>query len=84
MADAQPSSALARAIAEEQSFVETAYQALDEKREYYSEQLRSVRAQGAFGSPGQRSERDSFAYADSDPHTECDPDTECDAHAHAD
>ena len=61
MADAQPSSALARAIAEEQSFVETAYQALDEKREYYSEQLRSVRAQGAFGSPGQRSERDSFA-----------------------
>ncbi|NLI04473.1 MAG: AAA family ATPase [Actinomycetaceae bacterium] len=48
-------------MAEEQDFVDHAYCALDRQREYYAELLDRVRAQGGRGTPGQVSERDSFA-----------------------
>lgn len=54
-------SAIERAIAEEQGFVDVAYAALDREREYYRGQLARVRAQGGRGTPGAVSERDSFA-----------------------
>lgn len=54
-------SAIERAIDEEQSFVDVAYRALDRQRDYYTEQLARVRAQGGAGTPGAVSERDSFA-----------------------
>ncbi|MEW6870156.1 helicase [Trueperella pyogenes] len=54
-------SAIERAIAEEQDFVDIAYTALDRQREYYQGQLTRVRAQGGRGTPGAVSERDSFA-----------------------
>ncbi|VEI12615.1 UvrD-helicase domain-containing protein [Trueperella bialowiezensis] len=57
----QDNSAIERAIAEEQVFVSTAYRALDAQRDYYTEQLARVRAQGGTGTPGAVSERDSFA-----------------------
>ncbi|QJC21599.1 HelD family protein [Arcanobacterium buesumense] len=50
-----------KAIAEEQDFVYQAYDALDTQVNYYGEQLKKVRAQGGGGTPGQVSERDSFA-----------------------
>ncbi|USR80017.1 HelD family protein [Arcanobacterium pinnipediorum] len=53
--------AQAKAIAEEQKFVSYAYQALDKQYDYYDAQLKKVRAQGGRGTPGQVSERDSFA-----------------------
>ncbi len=53
--------ALSKAIDEEQSFVDDAYEALDSQRAYYENHLRRVRAQGGHGTPGQVSERDSFA-----------------------
>lgn len=53
--------AVERAIAEEQAFVTEAYASLDDQRSYYAEQLSKVRAQGGRGTPGQMSERDSFA-----------------------
>ncbi|MDP9807000.1 DNA helicase IV [Trueperella bonasi] len=54
-------SAIDLAIAEEQAFVDVAYQALDRQREYYTEQLARVRGQGGGGTPSSVSERDSFA-----------------------
>lgn len=54
-------SAIERAIDEEQSFVDLAYQALDRQRDYYTERLARVRAQGGGGTPSSASERDSFA-----------------------
>ncbi|OFS65803.1 UvrD-helicase domain-containing protein [Trueperella sp. HMSC08H06] len=54
-------SAIERAIAEEQEFVDVAYAALDRQREYYRDQLTRVRAAGGRGTPGAVSERDSFA-----------------------
>ncbi len=54
-------SAIERAIAEEQVFVDEVYRALDRQREYYTERLSRVRAQGGGGTPGAVSERDSFA-----------------------
>ncbi|MBM7825609.1 DNA helicase IV [Arcanobacterium pluranimalium] len=53
--------ALARAIAQEQRFANLAYAALDEQRDYYTQQLKKVRSQGGTGTPSARSERDSFA-----------------------
>ncbi|WP_216381500.1 HelD family protein [Arcanobacterium phocae] len=50
-----------KAIAEEQHFVSQAYDALDAQVDYYDAQLTRVRAQGGGGTPGQVSERDSFA-----------------------
>lgn len=50
-----------KAIAEEQRFVSEAYEALDAQRSYYEAQLSKIRAQGGRGTPGQVSERDSFA-----------------------
>ena len=55
------STATNRALHEEQVFVDSAYAALDRDHDYYSAQLAGVRAQGASGTPGARSERDSFA-----------------------
>ncbi|MFC5369912.1 HelD family protein [Arcanobacterium bovis] len=59
--DSTENSALTRAISEEQRFVDRAFIALDEQREYYTAQLKKVRSQGGTGTPGARSERDSFA-----------------------
>ncbi|QOR48424.1 AAA family ATPase [Trueperella pecoris] len=53
--------AIERAIAEEQAFVDLAYTALDRQHDYYRDQLTRVRAQGGRGTPGAVSERDSFA-----------------------
>lgn len=50
-----------RAIGEEQSFVDTAYAALDQQRDTYQERLDRVRAQTGQESAGEMSERDSFA-----------------------
>lgn len=50
-----------KALAEEQAFVDTAYSSLDAQRAYYTSQLSRIRAQGGRGTPGQVSERDSFA-----------------------
>lgn len=54
-------SAANRAIREEQNFVDSAYAALDRQQEYYAQRLTQVRAQGGHGTPGQRTERDTFA-----------------------
>ncbi|WP_124055011.1 HelD family protein [Arcanobacterium ihumii] len=53
--------ALSRAVSEEQRFVDIAYAALDQQQRYYQEKLDRVREQGGSGTPGARSERDSFA-----------------------
>lgn len=51
----------ARAIAEEQAFVDAAYGALDYHRKRYEQRLAAVRSQSGLESAGERSERDSFA-----------------------
>lgn len=61
MTDQTELTAQHKAIAEEQTFVSQAYDALDAQRAYYADQLTKVRAQGGRGTPGQVSERDSFA-----------------------
>lgn len=55
------SSSLQEQLAAEQSFLDQAYHQLDTQHDYYQEQLLAVRARGASGTPGARSERDSFA-----------------------
>lgn len=55
------SSDLTAEIASEQAFVDTAYQALEELRSSYRESQRKVEAQGAWGSPQARTERDAQA-----------------------
>ena len=50
-----------RAIAHEQHYVDSSYQALDRQRASYEGRLAEVRAQSGLESAGARSERDSFA-----------------------
>ncbi|XCB30345.1 hypothetical protein RQN30_02650 [Arcanobacterium hippocoleae] len=54
-------SAYQNALSAEQEFLDCAYQNLDQQTAYYEEKLRSTRSIGASGTPGARSERDSFA-----------------------
>ena len=54
-------SALDRAIASEQMFVDRAYRLLDAQTDAYRARLAGVRAQKGLESPGELSERDSFA-----------------------
>ncbi|MDO5025565.1 MAG: AAA family ATPase [Trueperella sp.] len=61
MSKSEAESATNRAIREEQDFVDQAYAALDNQRDYYTQRLAQVRAQGGHGTPGQRTERDTFA-----------------------
>lgn len=49
------------AIAHEQGFVDRAYQILDENRTRYRRSQREVEAQGAWGTPQARTERDALA-----------------------
>ncbi|MDR6939015.1 HelD family protein [Arcanobacterium hippocoleae] len=50
-----------KALASEQEFVDSAYQNLDQQIQHYEQKLAGIRRGGAQGTPGARSERDSFA-----------------------
>lgn len=57
----EKTSAHQNALKEEQKFLDSAYQNLDQQIHYYEEKLSNIRRIGANGTPGARSERDSFA-----------------------
>ncbi len=64
--DQEATSALERALAHEQRYVDTVYHRIDELRDDARRRLRSVQRAGASGTHQNRSERDAFAtlYAD--------------------